>query len=302
MAQGSKNLIAHLALLAANIIYGANYTIAKEVMPEYIKPFGFIVLRCIGAVLLFWLFHGLFVKEKVDRKDLPKLALCALFGIAINQLMFFKGLSITTPINASILMTSTPILVLIVAAFLIKERVTPKKIGGILLGLTGALMIILMGKDFSFGSKTLPGDLMVFINASSYGIYLVMVKPFMQKYQPLTVIKWIFFFGFFMVVPFGYQEFTQIDWQSIPTPIIWAIVYVVVGLSFFAYLLNTIALKHLSPSIVSIYIYSQPVFATTIAIALGRDHLTTLEIIAGILVFVGVYLVSAPNKKAILKT
>ncbi len=271
-------------------------------MPEYVKPFGFIVLRCVGAVLLFWLFHAFTSKEKVEKKDLPKLALCALFGIAINQLLFFKGLSITTPINASILMTSTPILVLIVAAFLIKERVTPKKIVGIFLGLIGALMIIIMGEDFSFGSETLPGDLLVFINASSYGVYLVMVKPFMQKYQPLTVIKWIFFFGFFMVVPFGYKEFFEIDWPTIPTPILWAIVYVVVGLSFFAYLLNTIALKHLSPSVVSIYIYSQPVFATTIAIALGRDHLTTLEIIAGILVFVGVYLVSAPRKPAINKT
>lgn len=295
-------MLAHLALLGANIIYGANYTIAKEAMPEYVKPFGFIVLRCVGAVLLFWLFHAFTSKEKVEKKDLPKLALCALFGIAINQLLFFKGLSITTPINASILMTSTPILVLIVAAFLIKERVTPKKIVGIFLGLIGALMIIIMGEDFSFGSETLPGDLLVFINASSYGVYLVMVKPFMQKYQPLTVIKWIFFFGFFMVVPFGYKEFFEIDWPTIPTPILWAIVYVVVGLSFFAYLLNTIALKHLSPSVVSIYIYSQPVFATTIAIALGRDHLTTLEIIAGILVFVGVYLVSAPRKPAINKT
>ena len=134
----SKQLIAHLALIGAQLIYGANYTIAKEVMPNYIQPFGFIVLRCLGAVTLFWLV-GLFVKEKVEGKDLPKLALCALFGIAINQLMFFKGLNYTNPINAAVIMTSTPILVLIMAAVLIKERITKTKALGIGIGLVRTL-------------------------------------------------------------------------------------------------------------------------------------------------------------------
>lgn len=291
----NKQLIAHVALIGAQLIYGANYTIAKEVMPDYIQPFGFILLRCLGAVSLFWI-TGLFVKEKMDRKDLPKLALAALFGIAINQLMFFKGLNYTNPINAAVIMTSTPILVLIVAAFLIKERITLKKASGIVVGLIGTLMILLIGKEITFGSTTFLGDFMVWINASSYGVYLVLVSPFMKKYHPLTVIKWIFLFGLIMVLPFGWQEFSQIEWHTFPPKIIWATVFVVVGLSFFAYMFNTVALRYVSPSVVSTYIYLQPVIASAFAIALGKDHLDWIKVVSAVLICTGVYLVSSKPK------
>lgn len=291
----SKQLIAHLALIGAQIIYGANYTIAKEVMPNYIQPFGFIVLRCLGAVTLFWLV-GLFVNEKVDKKDLPKLALCALFGIAINQLFFFKGLNYTNPINAAVIMTSTPILVLIMAAVLIKERITSTKALGIGVGLVGTLMILLIGKELSFSSDTFKGDLMVWVNASSYGVYLVLVSPFMRKYHPLTVIKWIFLFGLIQVLPFGFTEFTQIEWNTFPPNIIWATVFVVVGLSFFAYLFNTLALKYVSPSVVSTYIYLQPVIASVFAIAFGKDNLDMIKVVSAVLICTGVYLVSKKPK------
>lgn len=291
----NKTLIAHLALIGAQLIYGANYTIAKEVMPDYIQPFGFIVLRCLGAVSLFWI-TGLFIKEKLDRKDMPKLALCAMFGIAINQLMFFKGLNYTNPINAAVIMTSTPILVLIMAAVLIKERITKVKAAGIGIGLIGTLMILLIGKELSFSSDTFKGDLMVWVNASSYGVYLVLVSPFMRKYHPLTVIKWIFLFGLIQVLPFGYTEFSQIQWSSFPPNIIWAVVFVVVGLSFFAYLFNTVALRYVSPSVVSTYIYLQPVLASVFAIALGKDSLDMIKVISAILICTGVYLVSSKPK------
>lgn len=290
----NKQLLAHLALIGAQLIYGANYTIAKEVMPDYIQPFGFIVLRCIGAVSLFWI-TGLFIKEKVSKSDLPKLALCALFGIAINQLFFFKGLNYTNPINAAVIMTSTPILVLIMAAVLIKERITAKKALGIVIGLIGTLLILVVGKELSFGSNTFLGDLMVWVNASSYGVYLVLVSPFMKKYHPLTVIKWIFLFGLIQVLPFGYSEFTQIEWTTFPPNIIWATVFVVVGLSFFAYLFNTIALKYVSPSVVSTYIYLQPVLASVFAVALSKDHLDAIKVISAVLICFGVYLVSSKS-------
>ena len=291
----SKQLIAHLALIGAQLIYGANYTIAKEVMPNYIQPFGFIVLRCLGAVTLFWLV-GLFVKEKVEGKDLPKLALCALFGIAINQLMFFKGLNYTNPINAAVIMTSTPILVLIMAAVLIKERITKTKALGIGIGLVGTLLILMVGKKLSFSSNTFLGDLMVWVNASSYGVYLVLVSPFMKKYHPLTVIKWVFLFGLIQVLPFGFNEFTQIEWTKFPPNIIWAVVFVVVGLSFFAYAFNTLALKYVSPSVVSTYIYLQPVLASVFAIALGKDSLDMIKVASAVLICTGVYLVSKKPK------
>jgi len=287
-----ENITAHLALLAANIIYGANFSIAKAIMPEYIKPFGFIVLRGIGAILLFWLFHALMMREKVERQDFPKIALCAVFGIAINQMLFFKGLSITTPINAAIVMTSTPVLVLLAASLLLREKITRSKIIGIVSGITGALLIILVGKDFSFGSETMLGDLLVLINASSYAVYLVMVKPLMKKYHPLTVIKWIFLFGFFMVLPFGYKQAMEVDWAIMPARILWGVAFVIVCLTFLTYLFNSYALSRVSPATVSIYIYSQPVFATAIAISLGNDSITALKVIAAVLIFGGVYLVS----------
>lgn len=287
-----ENMWAHLAILAANIIYGANYSIAKAIMPEYIKPFGFIVLRGIGGTLLFWLFHVMFIRERVDKNDFPKLVLGAFLGIAANQMLFFKGLSITTPINAAILMTCTPILVLLAASLILKETITVSKITGIILGIIGALLIIALGKDFSFGSETMPGDFMVFINASLFGVYLVMIKPLMKKYHPLTVNKWVFFFGLLMSLPFGWGEALEINWTVMPPEILAGVVFVVVGLSFFAYLFNSFALSRVSPSTVSIYIYSQPIFATAIAIALGNDSLSALKIIAAVLIFGGVYLVS----------
>lgn len=291
----NKQLLAHLALIGAQLIYGANYTIAKEVMPDYIQPLGFIVLRCVGAVTLFWMV-GFFIKEKVDTKDLPKLALCALFGIAINQLFFFKGLNYTNPINAAVIMTSTPILVLIMAAVIIKERITGVKAAGIGVGLVGTLLILVVGKELSFSSNTFLGDLMVWVNASSYGVYLVLVSPFMKKYHPLTVIKWIFLFGLIQVLPFGFTEFTQIEWSTFPPNIIWAVVFVVVGLSFFAYLFNTVALKYVSPSVVSTYIYLQPMLASVFAIMLGKDHLDWVKVVSALLICTGVYLVSKKPK------
>ncbi|MDP6909718.1 MAG: DMT family transporter, partial [Flavobacteriales bacterium] len=287
----NKQLLAHVALLVANLIYGANYTIAKEVMPDYIQPFGFILLRCLGATSLFWI-TGLFIKEKIDKKDFPRLVLSALFGIAINQLMFFKGLNYTHPINASVIMTSTPILVLLMAAIIIKEKITVMKTIGIGFGLIGTLLILLVGKKLSFSSDTFIGDLMIWVNASSYGVYLVIITPLMKKYHPITVIKWIFLFGLIMVIPFGYHEFTMISWTTMPTPIIWATVYVVIGLSFFAYALNSVALKYVSPSVVSTYIYLQPVLASVFAIAWGKDSLDWIKILSALLICIGVYLVS----------
>lgn len=287
----SNNLKPHLALLGANLIYGVNYTVAKDVMPEYILPFGFIFCRVIGALALFWTFH-LFNYEKVERKDFLLLALCGLFGVFANQMMFFYGLNLTTPINAGIIMTSNPILVLIVSAIILKNRITLTKIGGIILGITGALLLLLFKKDFTFGSETLLGDMFIFLNALSYGVYLVIAVPLMRKYKPLTVIKWVFTFGAIFVIPFSIKEFTLIEWSSF-SPEIWSkFTFVVIGTTFLAYLLNIYGLKKLNPTVVSTYIYLQPVLAASFAIWAGKDSLDWIKIIAVILIFSGVYLVS----------
>ncbi|MAX79105.1 MAG: EamA family transporter [Crocinitomicaceae bacterium] len=295
---------AHFALLLANLIYGINYSVAKGVMPDYVKPFGFIFLRASGSVLLFWLISLAMKWEPIAKKDIPRMFLAGVFGVAVNQLLFFKGLNITHPINASIMMTSSPVLVLVISALLIKEKISARKVFGIVLGLTGAVLLILFkggnlsgAPQLAFDSDTALGDALVMLNAISYGTYLVIVKPLMQRYSAVTVIRWVFTFGFCVVIPFGFGEFTEIEWVTLPTPIIWSIVFVVVGTTFLAYLLNIFALGKIMPSTASIYMYTQPLFATLIALYFGNDSLSITKIIAAVLIFVGVYFVSVKREK-----
>ena len=294
----NKNLQAHLALLIVNVIYGANYSIAKEVMPAYVQPFAFVLMRVGGAAVLFWIVSSLFIKEKLDKKDFPRIILLALFGVTINQLLFLKGLSLTSPINASIIMISNPIVVLVFAAIALKEKISFRKIAGIALGVSGALLLLLFNKTFSFGSETIAGDAMVLINSLSWAAYIILVKPLMKKYNTFTIVKWVFLLGSLFVLPFGYNEFTQVIWNRLPGHIWWDIAFVVIGTTFIAYVLNTYALRTLSPSVVSIYIYLQPFLATLIAIFYYRnDELDSRKIVSGALIVLGVYLVSRPSKE-----
>lgn len=288
---------AHIALLFVSLFYGMNYSIAKIVMDDnYIQPLGFILLRVSTATILFWIFHALFVKEKVAFKDFGLLILCAVFGIAINQMFFFMGLARTTPINASLIMTINPILVLISSALLIGEKVTVRKMIGILIGCVGAAWLITYGKRVNFESEGLLGDLLVLINATSYAIYLVIVKSLIKKYHPITVVKWLFFFGFFMVLPFGWKDLSTVQWTAFTLPVWLAVVYVLIFTTFVVYLLNAYALSIVNASTVSIYIYLQPLVASITAILMQKDILTLPKILAGLLIFVGVYLVSIQKR------
>lgn len=268
--------------------------IAKEVTPLFIQPFGLVCIRVTGGLLLFSLFHFLFVRESVENKDIPKLILCGIFGVVLNQLMFLKGLSLTSPINASLIMITTPILVMLIASFLIKERITLNKAAGIGLGALGVLIIQLQGGENVSGD--LLGDIFIFLNASSYALYLVMVKPLMAKYDPFTVLKWVFGIGLPMVWVVGFQEFSVIEWESFPTGIWAALGYIVIGTTFLTYLLNMFALKRVNPSLVGIYIYTQPIIAAVIAVSLGKESLNPTKIVAAILIFIGVYLVSRKSR------
>lgn len=289
----NAKLISHFALWLAALIYGANYTIAKSVMPQYVQPFAFIILRVIGALVLYWLVSLFFKQEKIEKKDFPRLILCGIFGVAVNQLLFFKGLSLTSPINAAIMMLCTPILVLIISFFAIKEKLTWVKIVGVFIGLSGALLLIFQNTAITSVSQSNPlGDFFILINALSWGIYLVIVKSLMQKYSTLTVIKWSFLFGSLIVIPVGFTEFQLIDWANMPTQAYASIAFVVIGVTFLAYFLNTYALKQLSPTVVSIYIYLQPILASLIAIMSKKDELSFYKVCAALLIFVGVYLVS----------
>ena len=294
----SNTTKAHVAIFIVGVIYGLNYVIAKDVMQGYVQPRGFIFIRVIGASLLFWLFHSSAKAEKIERKDFVRIALCGLTGVALNQMMFFEGLNLTTAINASIIMTSSPIIVLLISAIVFKEKLTPAKIIGISLGAAGATYLIAGNKEVSLlESSTSLGNLYVFINALSYSIYLILVKPLMAKYQALTVIKWVFLAGFLFVLPFGAGQFLEVEWSAMGWKIILEIAFVVIFTTFVAYLFNVFALKTLSSTVVSSYIYIQPFFATAAAIALKVEVLTWPQVVAAALIFTGVYLVSFSKKK-----
>lgn len=289
----------HSALLIVGLIYGANYSIAKVVMPLYIGPFGIIFIRVIIGTLLYWGIDLLAGPEKIKyRRDYLQFAVLAIFGVAINQLMFFKGLSMTAPISASVIMTSSPITVLIVSYFLLKEKITVNKLIGIALGAAGAVLLI--GIDgFKLDNDTFVGNLFILINAVSFSIYLVMVKPMMYKYRAITVIKWVFLFGMFMVLPFGLEEFLLVDWSNLPNKAWLSLGYIIIGTTFIAYLLNTWALRFVNPSLVGYYIYLQPVFSTLVAVSFRGDKLTITEAAYSMLIFIGVYLVSAKKSKTV---
>lgn len=287
----------HIALMIANLIYGLNYDIAKFSLPVPIPPFAYIVLRVGLAGALFWILHASTVKEKIQRKDILLLAFCGFFGVFANQMLFFWGLSETYATNASIIMISAPIVVLTLSAALGKELLTWRKSAGIALGAIGAFILLGFSKEFSFGSSTAFGDFLIFLNAASYSTYLVIVKPLMQKYNPITIIKWVFTFGFIPVILIGGFQLDEIAWSDFTNVTWFSLGFVILGTTFLAYLLNIFALRQVPPSIVSVYIYSQPVIAAIFAAFLGTDTLDARKLVAAILIGIGVFLTSVKKKQ-----
>lgn len=288
----SKRNWALLAATFVSIIYGVSFTIAKDVMPTFVKPYGFILLRVLGATVLFWLVSFFGPKEKIQTSDFPRIIAAALFGVALNMLTFFKGLSYTSPISGAVIMVTTPIIVLIFSSILTKERMELRKITGILLGLFGTGFLILYGQSMGNATNAPLGNFLVFVNAVSYGFYLIIVKKLMDKYNAFTFVKWIYTFGLLMVIPFGWSEYQEIQWQTIPSMILWEIGFVVVFTTFMTYLLNLVSMRELKPTTVAVFIYLQPLFATVFAMSLGKDQLTVVKVISAILIFVGVFLVT----------
>ncbi len=292
----SKRNWALVAATLVSIIYGVTFTIAKDVMPKYVQPFGFISMRVGGSMILFWLIAPFFSSEKIQKQDFPRIIAAAFFGVALNMLTFFKGLSYTSPIMGAVLMVTTPMIVLVLSAILMKEKMQSRKVVGLLLGLAGTITLILYGKSMVNAPNASLGNLLVFINAVSYGFYLIIVKKLMDKYNAFAFVKWIYTFGFLMVLPFGWSEFQAIDFTNLPIDIIWKIGFVVVFSTFLTYLLNLVSMRELKPTIVAVFIYLQPLFATFFALALGKDQLTFVKIISAVLIFVGVYLVTIKVK------
>ncbi len=293
-----KRTLAILAALGATTIYGVNHTIAKGLMPIYIKPFGFILLRVVGASVLFWIISFWGPREKIATSDWPRILVCALLGMVINMLMFFKGLYLSTPINSSVIITLSPIIVFILSAWLIGEKITWLRTTGILLGFAGALGLVLYGAELRHDAPNIPlGNTLFIINATSYAGYMVLVKPLTKKYHPFTLMKWLFLIAVLINFPLTISEFSEVKWSQLPADAILKMVFVVVGTTFLTYLLNIYALKHLKASTLGVFMYLQPLIAILFAIFVGADTLNTVKILAAALVFLGVYLVSKKTRK-----
>ncbi|MBC7440438.1 MAG: DMT family transporter, partial [Flavobacterium sp.] len=283
----SKRDFALIGATLVSLIYGITFTIAKDVMPQFIQPFGFILMRVGGSVLLFWMVWLVLIlqnpsaKEKIDNADFPRIILAAFFGVALNMLTFFKGLSYTSPISAAVIMVTTPMIVLLLSAIIMKEKMQKQKVFGIILGLLGTAFLIIYGnKSINNATNAGLGNFLVFVNAVSYGFYLIIVKKLMNKYNAFTFVKWIYLFGFLMVLPFGFNEFQAINWAIISDLIYWKIGFVIIFSTFFTYLLNLLSMRELKPTTVAVFIYLQPVFASVFAIGLGKDELNYVKIVA----------------------
>ena len=296
-----NSLRVHAALFCVALIYAANYSLSKDVMPKYLGPSGIVTLRIVGAALFFAIIKYFVARQdKISgRADNLRSVACGVLGIGVNQLLFFSGLNLTSPISASLLQTIAPIVVVVASALLLKEKVTLPRVLGIGVGMVGAGLLIL-GRNAQaavYPHATL-GNLYILANATVFGIYLVLSAPLMRKYHAFTVLARVFLVGAFIAVPVGWRDAGQADYAHFPLYIWLEIGYMVVFLTILAYLLNNWALKYASPALLGVYIYPQPVLAVLIAVALGKDHLTWGKAGQAALIFLGVWLVSWKRKAA----
>ncbi|MEM8998774.1 MAG: DMT family transporter [Bacteroidota bacterium] len=293
----NKRTWALLAAIGATTIYGINHTIAKGVMPIYVKPFGFIFLRVVGAAILFWGISLFGPKEHVQKKDWPRILVCALLGMVINMLAFFKGLQLSTPINSAVLVTISPIIVVMLSAFFLREHITFNKGAGIALGFIGAVALVLFGAEIRNDAPNIPlGNALFILNATSYGAYLIVAKKLVEKYHPFTLMRWLFTIAVVINFPITFSEFMEIQWATMPLWAYGVIAFVIIGTTFMTYLFNIFAMTELKASTIGAFIYVQPLFGIVFAMASGKDQLTFVKLAAAGLVLLGVYLASKKPK------
>lgn len=284
---------AHIAALAANIIFGANFSLVKFITPEYIKPYALNVARVVVSVVFFWALYLMRPSSAgIRRKDVGRFIICAATGVAINQILFIKGLSLTTSIHASLLSLASPIFIVLIAAWLLREGLGKKRIIGMLTGIAGAAVLILGRGTEGKGENILLGDVLVLINAVSYAFYMVLVRPLMKNYTPVHVIRWVFTIGAFIVIPVGWTEIGDVRWDALPATVWVSLAFVTIAGTFFAYLFNVYSIRHIGASVTGNYIYTQPLFAATIAMLFLGEVFTWQKAAAGLLIFAGVMMVN----------
>ena len=288
---------AHIAVLGTNLFFAINYSLVKNISPSLVGPYALNILRVGGSLVLFWTLW-LFARNKtaIRKEDMGRLFLCGLFGVAINQMLFIKGLTLTSAIHASLLMLCSPILITLLAFWILKERITITNVVGLALGITGSVFLITAKQNNGQPDDYLLGDILIILNAISYAFYFILVKPLMAKYTPLQVVRWAFTFGFLLMLPLGWIQFGEIRWQAFNTESTSVLIFVVVAGTFLAYVFNAYGIRVLGPGVTGSYIYVQLIFAISIAAIFFHERLTLNKIIAGVMILGGVYLVSRKKK------
>ena len=293
----------HSSMLGANVMWGLMSPVAKFVMVGgAVTPLVVTALRITGAMVLFWIASFFQKPERVAPKDLLKLLGASLLAIVFNQGCFIFGVGLTSPVDASIITTSMPLLAMVLAAIYLKEPITGKKVLGIAVGATGALLLILGSHQVSeakaAGNHYIWGDLLVLLAQFSYALYFVLFKNFVNKYSLITIMKWMFTYAFICALPFSYNDLLHTEWKSLQNTEIGALVFIVVGSTFISYVLIVIGQKNLRPTVAGMYNYVQPLVASIVAVCWGMDTFNFVKIISVALIFGGVYLVTNSRSKA----
>lgn len=295
----------HILILSANILFGVSMPIFKYLLTSDVPPEAITIMRVIFACMMFWLVSLFMPKEKVLPKDLRTLFICALCGVGINQWLFVVGLKSSSPVDASIIATAVPIFVLLLAAAILKEPVTAKKSFGVFLGVSGGLLLVFSSTQTTDSANSLWGDTLMLLNQLMYSVYLVLSKPLSLRYSSVTMMKWMFLFSMLALTPFclpHVQHVPMFHREAFNMTQLCALLYLLFGATFVAFMLIPMALKHIRPTTVSMYNYVQPIIASAIAIAVGQDTFSMQKLLSAVLVFVGVYLVTQSKKRENIKT
>jgi drug/metabolite transporter (DMT)-like permease len=284
---------AHLAVLGTNFFFAANYTLIKYISPALIKPYALNIARVGGSLILFWVLWLMGKSSaRIQKKHIGRFLLCGFTGVAINQTLFIKGLTLTSTIHASLLVLATPLMITIIAFWALKERLNLAKGIGLLLGISGSVLLVTTKESSQHATNYLLGDVLILVNSISYALYFILVKPLMKVYSPLHVIRWVFVFGFLMVLPFGWQEANMIAWNQFNAWHFVSLFAIVFTGTFLAYYFTAYGLQHLGAGITGSYIYTQPLFAVLISMIVLSEVLTGPKLLAAALIFSGVYLVN----------
>ena len=294
-----KKILPLLAATIATTIYGINHTVAKMVMPIYIGSLGLVFLRVLGATIIFWAISLFFKTKPIEKKDRLTILKCGLFGMSINIAAFIAGLDYSTPVNSSILIIISPIFVVILSFFIFKNKINFIKILGIILGFIGAMILILTADSNSSIGRNIPlGNFLFIVNSISYAYYLIIVKPMAEKYDLITLFKWLFLIGLIFNFPLGINQFLDVDWSSLPlNEAVLPMVFVVVGTTCMTYFLNGYALSKITSTEVAVFMYLQPIIGILFAIFTKSDTITLIMFVASVLIFTGVYLTSVLKQK-----